>query len=239
MIIGTLLVRNESDIIEECLKHHLNQGIDYYIITNHKSDDNTREICSYFKEVIQIIDKNEKEYLHGKWMTEMARIAFEKKADWVIPIDGDEFWFELNTLKKINNNISKVWIKYFYHHPPTKKIKEKFSTSQMPYYYQVPDFYLGNQYRLAFRPNEKTVVTDGNHQAYNVKGEETTSDDIYIHHYPARSLQQFKKKINLGVESLKNSNKNLAIHWKKWYNKGIEKSYKDLLINEKKTIKIL
>jgi hypothetical protein len=43
-LVMTLLVRNEADIIEANLDYHLAQGVDFVIVTDHGSSDETVEL---------------------------------------------------------------------------------------------------------------------------------------------------------------------------------------------------
>ncbi len=92
----TLLARNEDDIIEECIKFHLSHGVDFIIATDNGSIDKTRDIfLKYQKQgVLHLIDEPEHNYNQDKWVHNMIILAKKKyKADWVINVDADEFWF--------------------------------------------------------------------------------------------------------------------------------------------------
>lgn len=97
-LVMTLLVRDEADIVDAQITHHLNAGVDFVIATDHGSIDGTTEILEEYAS---------EGYLHriavtgemydGGWRTSMARLAAtEHGADWVINTDADEFWMPLN-----------------------------------------------------------------------------------------------------------------------------------------------
>ena len=92
-----LKVRNEADIIEANLRHHLAQGVDFFVVTDNDSDDGTREILQRYADagLMQVIDEQHEDFwsrAHG-WVTRMARLAAERhEADWVLHADADEFW---------------------------------------------------------------------------------------------------------------------------------------------------
>ena len=43
-IVATLLVRNESELVADCFEHHLSQGVDAFIVTDHCSVDGLAEV---------------------------------------------------------------------------------------------------------------------------------------------------------------------------------------------------
>ena len=95
-LVMTLLARNEEDIIEKCIKFHLSHGVDFIIATDNGSVDGTREIFLKYQAqgVLHLIDDPEHNYDQAKWVHNMIMLAKKKyKADWVINVDADEFWY--------------------------------------------------------------------------------------------------------------------------------------------------
>jgi predicted transcriptional regulator len=94
-IIMTLMVRDEADIIAAMLEHHLAQGIDRIIVTDNASVDGTREILAEYEAAgaIELHDDPRHEKQQSEVVTHMARRAYEEYgAAWVINADADEFW---------------------------------------------------------------------------------------------------------------------------------------------------
>ena len=93
-IFGVMMVRNEADILRINVLHHLDQGVDYFLIVDNGSWDGTDA-------VLQKISRNRRvgwirdpgPYHQSQITTELAREAFQRGADWVVPIDADEFWW--------------------------------------------------------------------------------------------------------------------------------------------------
>lgn len=109
-----MIVKNESKIIEKCL-NSIVKYLDYWIIYDTGSDDNTQEIIlNYFKK------KNLKgELFNSKWInfgynrTELIKTA-HKKCDYLLLLDAD---FQVNILnknfkKKLNIEPTAYLIKY-------------------------------------------------------------------------------------------------------------------------------
>ena len=96
MLVMTLLVRDEGDILREHLDYHLNAGVDLVVATDHRSQDGTTELLqSYAREGVLILLREDGEFAQqAAWQTRMARLAAsEYGADWIIHSDADEFWW--------------------------------------------------------------------------------------------------------------------------------------------------
>ena len=93
-IFGVMMVRNEADVLRINVLHHLDQGVDYFLIVDNGSWDGTDG-------VLQEMSRNGRvgwirdpgPYHQSEITTELAREAFQRGADWVVPIDADEFWW--------------------------------------------------------------------------------------------------------------------------------------------------
>ena len=90
--IGT--VRNEADIIRVNVLHHLSQGIDRFLfLDNGSSDHSASVLCRLSREYPLEWQPSASHFRQNHLLTQLARMAFERGADWVIPIDADEFWY--------------------------------------------------------------------------------------------------------------------------------------------------
>src|SRR5215207_2310644 len=89
------MVRNEADIVRLNVLYHLSLGIDRIVVVDNGSTDGTDRILKQ----LSIEDtrvgswRDDGPFLPSKVMTELAREAFRAAADWVVPIDADEFWY--------------------------------------------------------------------------------------------------------------------------------------------------
>src|SRR5271170_1327841 len=98
-LVMTLLVRNEADIIETNLDYHLAQGVDFVIVTDHGSSDETIELLRPYEQsgVAEVLRDDGDEHHQSVRVTRMARLALSRHAaDWVINNDADEFWWPLS-----------------------------------------------------------------------------------------------------------------------------------------------
>jgi glycosyltransferase involved in cell wall biosynthesis len=90
--IGT--TRNEADVIRANVLHHLNQGIDRFLILDNGSVDGT---CDVLSELAHSFPVEWKQHIghfrQRELLTRLAREAFVRGADWVMTVDADEFWY--------------------------------------------------------------------------------------------------------------------------------------------------
>jgi hypothetical protein len=92
-----LKVRDEGDVLEANLRFHRALGVDYFLVTDNGSTDETPEILNRYVEagLAHVINEPVTDYrIRGAdWMTQMARFAAtELEAEWVVHTDADEFW---------------------------------------------------------------------------------------------------------------------------------------------------
>jgi hypothetical protein len=228
-IVMTLLVRDESDILEMNILYHLSVGVDFFIITDNRSIDNTAAIIKKYekKGLAKYIYESDDNYAQSKWVTKMAIMAHDEyDADWVINNDSDEFWWTpLLDLKKelarIAADIGVVSVNRYNFIPrketgqpfyETMNIKEKVTLNSLGKPIEGKAFHRGCG---------SVVVTMGNHNAEmpethpNKKMNSTTME---IFHYPLRSFKQFENKIVKGGTALNNNtelHKEMGAGWRR------------------------
>lgn len=93
-LIGTMMVRDEIDIVAAMVEHHLAQGVDLLIVTDNGSVDGTTELLEQYARSGRV--ELHHDPVHRKQqrsvVTTMARRArTEHRADWVLNLDADEF----------------------------------------------------------------------------------------------------------------------------------------------------
>jgi Glycosyl transferase family 2 len=210
-IVMTLLVRDEEDLLEVNIKYHLSVGVNFFIITDNNSVDNTRAIIKKYekKGIAKYIYESDDDYSQSKWVTRMARMAHEEYgAEWVINNDADEFWWTptlklKKEFKAIPEDIGVVFVDRhnFIPRPETGKpfyetmdIKEKRSLDSLGRPLEHKSFHRGSP---------SVVVAMGNHSA-TVPGfdKKIPSATMEIFHFPLRSYKQFENKIVKGGAAL-------------------------------------
>ena len=93
-IFGVMMVRNEADVLRINVLHHLNQGVDYFLVVDNGSWDSTDGVLQELSRSGRLgWIRDPGLYHQSEITTELAREAFHRGADWVVPIDADEFWW--------------------------------------------------------------------------------------------------------------------------------------------------
>ena len=99
-------VRDEADIIEDNLRFHRAQGVDFFVIADTGSTDGTLETLERYEAAGLVRLERMEGGIHdmkgeGGGEEGITRIASEMGADWVIHNDADEFWWPAEgTLKQ-------------------------------------------------------------------------------------------------------------------------------------------
>lgn len=261
LLVMTLLVRNEQDIVRYNIDFHLSKGVDFIIATDNASDDGTRDILKEFekKGVLLLIDEKEHNYAQADWVNRMGNIAYDKyKADYIFHCDADEFWFPRSG--SLKNEISKGTADILNVHVTNvllmdKKGKEKFPQDAK---YAVVNPILTNDFeidtadnnlylfeypsKVIFNTHKRFLkVSEGNHTIANKRSGiiDKTSQDITIYHYPLRNMEHFINKVVLSgkaFERNKSIDNKMGIQVWRWYNsyqKGLlDEEYKNLLLHK-------
>ena len=93
-LVGVSMVMNEADLIEVFVRHHL-QILDHFIVCEHASADDTPEILRELAAELpglEVVTDPRTQLDQSVVTTSLMRKAVdEKQADWVIPLDADEF----------------------------------------------------------------------------------------------------------------------------------------------------
>jgi Glycosyl transferase family 2 len=94
LIYGVMMVRNEADIIALTIRHHLAHGVDRMLVVDNGSSDGTDCVLEELNRDSRVQwTRSNGKFRQADITTELAREAFLRGAEWVLPIDADEFWF--------------------------------------------------------------------------------------------------------------------------------------------------
>lgn len=210
MIVSTLsLLSSDDDILEHHLEHHLNNGVDAFIITQYANndsfyDENIKNILKkYMKYILEVFIENT-EYNQPRSTTKMALEAVKHQTDWIIHSNCDEFWYNLVILDDLDDN-------YY--------LRARHLINFLPY--SSTDFAIANAtkfesqqsesifdktYKIIHRPDP--IIEFKHDMSINIKSE-IAECDIMINRYPVRTYKQFEKK----VIACQNS----PGQWHRWY----------------------
>jgi hypothetical protein len=209
-VVMTLLVRDEEDILGSNLDFHLQQGVDFFIVTDNLSVDSTPDILHDYERagVAQYLREVDDDFSQHRWVTRMARMAaLDHGADWVINSDADEFWVPVSgsgtlrdVLASIPANVPAVSAKRS-NFVPLGWERRANPVTEMIFKEQDPNAVFGEPLpaKVAHRAFPDIAVEQGNH-AVRQRGAKLHAAEasLQIFHYPLRFYQQFENKIAKG-----------------------------------------
>ncbi len=95
---------NEIGTIDRNIDHLLAQEVDLILVVDGGSTDGTQDVLRDKPRVQMLVDETVP-FRQAQTMTGMANWAGQRGADWILPIDADEFWYSPHgTLKQVLTN---------------------------------------------------------------------------------------------------------------------------------------
>ncbi len=243
-LVMLLAVRDEADVLSENLWFHLNQGVDFVLITDNASCDGSRDIAAEFERLglAHVIDEPRLDKSQGQWMTRMAHLARERfHADWVLASDADEFWYaKSGSLKTDLVATSATVLKVRRRNlipclsdtaDPAFRFWQAIVRTRQPLNGQdlrpsvdseIPESLLlyGCGPKVVARTTGLEAIGHGNHDVTIRERREQVSENVEIYHYPIRTFEQFRRKVhNHGSSYAINTDlpQTHSWHLRRWY----------------------
>ena len=92
-VFGVLLLRDEVDVVRLNVLHHLSFGCERILALDNGSSDGTRTVLQRLAERVPLAWTSDTgPYRQAELFTGLAREAATLGADWIVPLDADEFW---------------------------------------------------------------------------------------------------------------------------------------------------
>jgi hypothetical protein len=99
--------KNNGDCLREWIKHYMNEGVDYFFLTDNGSTDNyLSEIQDYVNSGVITLHKDPKKFVQVEHLNYHLKNA--KKFDWVILVDSDEFLYSRKQYRTIKDYLKTV-----------------------------------------------------------------------------------------------------------------------------------
>jgi hypothetical protein len=211
-LIMTLLVRDEEDILAANIDYHRARGVDFFVVTDNRSEDRTAEILLDYQRqgILEYLYEPSDDYSQHAWVTAMARRACNLHgADWVINNDADEFWWpgRHDTLKElltlVPQSVEAVVAPRSNFLPAALEARQPFYESMVireRESFVAPEIPLPP--KVCHRARPDVEVSQGNHSV-SIDGcrIEPARADLSILHFPMRTLAQFENKIIKGGQA--------------------------------------
>lgn len=211
---GVTVVRDELDVLPLVIDHLFAQGVDHVIVADNLSADGTREYllerAGRDHRVHAVLD-SEPGHFQSEKMTAMAHLAWRAGADWVVPFDGDEFWFaEGQTVADKLRSLPEAGIvhAHFHHMVPTVAAPPDLVNAEF-----VLDARASFPGKVAVRSHPLAVVLPGNHSAMRVGAQ---VGELFIAHAIYRGPVQVARKVRQGTQAAKLTGEDLSWfspHW--------------------------
>ena len=94
LVYGVSMIRNEADLVRLNVLYHLSLGVDRMLVVDNGSTDGTDGLLKSLGDRDPRVrwSRDDGPFLPSRVMMGLARQAFGEGADWVLPVDADEFW---------------------------------------------------------------------------------------------------------------------------------------------------
>jgi hypothetical protein len=231
-----MMVRNEADIVEASVRHNLSL-LDGLYVAHHRSVDGTGAILAALRREglpLAIGEDPAAAFVQWRTMTALARAAFREGADFVFPLDADEFLRTPSravlerTLASIPPDMHAVVdIRTFVPVPPCAgdapvspaAVRRRVASERLR------NFHVVVSAVFAGRPSE--AIADGSHRVADLADETRSQpyarlspDAVTIAHLPVRSANQIAAKAVVGWlahRAANRGNPDMAYHWRDLY----------------------
>lgn len=191
---GICACKDEADIIDDVLRHTLDQNVDGILISDGMSTDGTRDIIErlgYDTGAIVMLDRPDPDgvFRQAETMNALAGFAAEP-GDWIVPFDADEYWSSTtgaplaDVLRDLPDYVVASFGQMFDYVDRDRRLAEP---KPLP--------------KVAYRWNPAAVLSMGQHGVSGCLGP-ITRDAHVVREIQFRSLEHFKSKVRQRLESL-------------------------------------
>ena len=245
MIVMTILVKDEIDIIEKNIRVHAKLGVDAFVVMDNNSTDGTREKLDELAKEFEITIIDEKGlYNQAKWMKKLAKTAKNKyNPRWVINNDADEFWIpkDNRSLKEILENTSGAVLTCQRYNMVIDESVSNGNYYDAEYHVHNPVYYrkeiqLNYEYpsivlskigpKVITDPKGLLIIRGGNHKALHLRNfwdywrhydKIKRFPHIEVFHFVIRSYEQFEKHIKIRKRLLEDKKHiRMGPHYRRW-----------------------
>lgn len=186
------VVHDEMDVLPLVLDHLQRQGVTGLVVSDNASTDGTRQFLEDYRgELALVLAADELPHrLQEHKLDVLVRLAVEHDAQWIVPMDADEFWYGVDgTLAEVLQRSA-----------PDRPVQSAHVHNAV----RTPrGFLVGTGAdplpKVAFRPHRWAHLAHGNHSVHRPG---LIGQDLRVLHFPYRSQEHFLAKIRHGSRAL-------------------------------------
>lgn len=220
------MVRDERDIIGHTLAHMASQGVTAIIVADNLSTDGTWEWLNdnadRFCCPVRLQRDEEPGYYQARKMTRLAHDAFAFGAEWVIPFDADEAWYDSSgadlatavMTQGVHADCLQAQLHNYFplstddpsEHSPLRRICHR-------------DPKPAPLAKVAVRARADVGIEQGNHAAtWASRPGRSLPSSLEVAHFPWRSAEQFERKARNGSAAYRQTDlsPDVGLHWRSY-----------------------
>jgi glycosyltransferase involved in cell wall biosynthesis len=212
---GVSMVRNEADIVRVNVLYHLSLGFDRLLILDNASTDGTRrELRRLGRDHRVRWMRDRGPFRQGEVFTELARQAFSEGADWVAPVDADDFWYSRrSSLKQVLAESGAAALRVRHVDFIQRREQRESSPDELLYMIRrvsepvdralapellaagkVSYIEMARLQKLISLASEAVKMVKGAHSLHGVEGPVRETDKLILLHAPLRSLAHLESR---------------------------------------------
>ncbi len=213
-----LLVRNEADIVATTISYH-RRFVDEVLVADNGSDDGTIDVLSAIAAADAAVRWTSRpgRFQQDVILSDLAREAHARGADWVLPVDADEFWWCAGDVRgvlaasragglacRVENFVQERGVLDRSTHNLTTmrwRAEVRASEEDSPDRVQAGDISFVEMYyppKHICRPTADVIVHVGNHHVELVDGEVEETHEIGLLHAPVRCRAILEQRAQVG-----------------------------------------
>lgn len=212
------MVKDELDVIGHTIAHLDGQGVAGIIVADNMSTDGTYEALEGLKTDCELVITRDREqgYYQSRKMTALVHRAFARGADWVIPFDADELWYNAvgDLHAAFDRSRSDCLQAALHNYFPTKhdNINEPNPFLRITH----RDLHPAPLPKVAVHAHPNVVIEQGNHDANASAPFRKARSTLEVAHFPWRSPEQYERKIRNGASAYRKTNlpEDVGAHWR-------------------------
>jgi hypothetical protein len=214
MVWAVSMVKDERDIVAAAVGHMATQ-VDRVIVADNGSTDGTRDILDGLD--CDVLDDPEPGYYQSRKMSNLARLAMDEGAEWVVPFDADEIWTSpFGTVGDALRAIGDDWLAAaaeLHDHVPTGVDPDVADPVERIRWRRRKPIGLP---KVAARARDGLVIEQGNHGVNYGFRPAYMPGQLRVCHFPYRSAEQFVRKARNGSAAYKATDlpEDAGSHWR-------------------------